>query len=76
MRIDWCKLIGHKWVPVYIGNGEWKIIMTFCERCYFGHDEAKHFSETNKTKFATYDVKYFLDSHPAKAGEKGGISNG
>jgi hypothetical protein len=61
MKIDWCKVFGHKWRIVYVGQyDKWKLISAYCERCGFGHRELNDFVNTTPHDFASYTEEYFL----------------
>ena len=66
MKLNLCKLLGHRWVPVFI-SGEYKgikvkFIGTYCSRCDKGHDELLNTvrSQTDIT-YGTYVEEYFDD---------------
>jgi len=64
MKIDKCKLFGHKWTPVFIKgkyNGEVvKFISCFCDRCGKGYDEVHNINKVAENReFGTYSEKYF-----------------
>lgn len=64
MKIDKCKLFGHKWIPVFI-KGEYngrtvKFIACFCDRCNKGYDEVHQITASAINKeFGTYSENYF-----------------
>jgi hypothetical protein len=63
-----CEWFGHKWKPVYIGkNNKWRIIATYCERCWYGYDDLINYVEFLKYKkgydFGTYSEKYFTEAN-------------
>jgi hypothetical protein len=63
MKINWCKIFGHKWERVYIGKrGEWKMITTYCSRCDFGRLNIYDFLYTHKHDYGTYTEKYFKEN--------------
>ena len=64
MKVDWCKILGHKWAPMYIkGNYnkiEVKFIACYCKRCYKGYDEAiDAIQKQTICEYNTYQEKYF-----------------
>jgi len=64
MKIDKCKLLGHRWVPVFIKgtyNGkEVKFIACHCERCNKGKKEMSGIIDLAvNRKYGTYSEKYF-----------------
>lgn len=64
MKINWCKLLGHRWIIVYIAKtGKFKFIATYCQRCRLGKDELHDAIDKLKTNINTYEIKYFLDPH-------------
>ncbi len=65
--MNWCKWLGHKWHPVYIGKySKWKMIGCFCKRCNYGYDDLINFLsflQYNKGfDFGTYNEKYFIEA--------------
>ena len=64
MKIDWCKVWGHKYRPVfregYIKGEHIKVITCFCDRCGFGREEDSAFGKkVNPEIMGTYQEKYF-----------------
>lgn len=64
MEIDWCKIFGHKWEPMFIkgrySNIEVKFIACRCKRCDMGHDEALDaVVKQTVNEYNTYSEKYF-----------------
>ena len=64
MKIDKCKLFGHKWTPLFIKgkyNGKViKFIACFCQRCNKGYNEVHDINEAAiDREFGTYSEKYF-----------------
>ena len=64
LKIDKCKLFGHKWTPVFIKgeyNGQMiKFIACFCGRCRKGYGEVHEIVGAAKNRqFAEYSEKYF-----------------
>ena len=63
-----CKLLGHKWNPLFIKaeyNGKVaKFVACYCLRCLKGYDEAMNIHEIGENRrFGTYSEKYFdIDS--------------
>ena len=62
--MKWCRWLGHKWTPVYIGkSGKWQIIATYCERCRYGHKDIigflGYFKYGKGYDFGTYSEMYF-----------------
>jgi len=64
MKMDKCKLFGHKWMPLFI-KGEYngktiKFIACYCKRCQKGYNEVININEVAENKeFGTYNEKYF-----------------
>tara|TARA_R110002153_G_scaffold268651_1_gene433593 strand:- start:89 stop:289 length:201 start_codon:yes stop_codon:yes gene_type:complete len=66
MKVDWCKILGHKYRPVFykgdIKGVEVKIITCYCERCKLGRKEMRDFSDKlEPLEMATYQEKYFYE---------------
>ncbi len=64
MKVDKCKLFGHKWMPVYIKgdyNGKTvKFIACYCDRCRKGYNEAQDINQSAENReYGTYSEKYF-----------------
>jgi hypothetical protein len=60
----WCKWLGHRWRPVYIGkNNKWRIIACYCERCRYGYKDIVNYLMILNFKegydFGTYSKNYF-----------------
>lgn len=70
MNINWCKLLGHKWVAVFIigwFKGEKvKFIATECERCKFGFDDLRNTigkMDNCVNAVHTYSEQYYNENH-------------
>lgn len=66
MKLNKCKIFGHKWKPVFIrgfyGKTEIKIIGAYCVRCRKGYDELMDMIvKQDKSVYGTYSEKYFDD---------------
>lgn len=65
MKIDKCKLFGHKWTPAFI-KGEYngkahKFISCYCSRCDLGYDEVLDIiGAAADLEYGTYSEKYFV----------------
>jgi len=64
LKINKCKLFGHKWVPVFIKgeyNGKFiKFIACYCDRCNKGYNEVFGINEVAiNREFGTYSEEYF-----------------
>lgn len=64
MKIDLCKIFGHKWIPVYIigrfNNTKVKFIGTECKRCKYGEtDLRKTIAKMHSCPVNTYSEKYY-----------------
>jgi len=61
MRIDLCKIFGHKWERVVIGFkiNTYTFITCFCRRCDFGHDELYKLIDDTGAEINTYNFDYF-----------------
>ena len=63
MKIDWCKILGHKWIPVYIigwfGYEKVKFIGAECKRCGKGETDLREtISKMSKCPVNSYSEKY------------------
>lgn len=57
-----CKVLGHKWIPVYIRKGDrWSFIGTYCRRCWFGRAELYDFLEFNSPMINTYNAELWKE---------------
>lgn len=66
MKIDYCKLLGHKWIPVYIIGcilgKEVRFIATECKRCKVGKEESLNILKIlDSYSVCSYNEKYFID---------------
>ena len=64
MKIDWCKMLGHKWVPVYIigwfADNKVKFIATECKRCKIGNEDIlKLIRVLDPCTICSYSEKYY-----------------
>jgi len=63
MKTNWCKILGHRWVPVYIigfiKEKETKLIGTECKRCGFGEKDLLDAIEKMDAKICSYSKKYY-----------------
>jgi len=64
MKIDWCKILGHKWIPVYIigwfGYEKVKFIATECKRCGKGETDLREtIAKMSKCPVNSYSEKYY-----------------
>lgn len=61
MRIDWCKILGHKWVPIIIGfkDRDYTFIGCYCDRCRLGDNELHKAVADQTTVIASYNFEYF-----------------
>ena len=61
MKVNWCKILGHNWCSVYVGEtGKWKVILCFCKRCLLGHSDVIDFvSKHQLVDYNTFNEKYF-----------------
>lgn len=65
MKIDWCRILGHKWIPVYItgyfGHEKVKFIATECKRCRKGdNDLIKTIAKMSNCPVNSYSEKHYL----------------
>lgn len=64
MKIDWCKLLGHKWIPVYVigyfGKNKVKFLATECKRCDEGEKDLRDtINKMDNCIVCSYDKKYY-----------------
>ena len=64
MKIDWCKILGHSYVPIFIKGSYRNKIVEFigckCRRCDFGEKELSDaIMKMDIVDYATYSKKYF-----------------
>ena len=64
MKIDWCKILGHSYEPLFIkgrfADKEVKFISCKCRRCDFGEPEiVDTVDKMDDYDFFTYTEKYF-----------------
>lgn len=64
MKINWCKILGHKWIPVYIagyfGDKKVKFIGTYCKRCGYGEEDLRDVvNKMDNCPINTYNEKYY-----------------
>lgn len=64
MKIDWCKILGHKWIPVYIigyfENVKVKFIAAECKRCRCGENDLRNtITKMNSCPVNCYNEKYY-----------------
>lgn len=64
MKINWCKILGHNWVPVFI-KGVYnkrmiKFVGCYCQRCSKGEKEVNELNEIAiNRQYGTYNERYF-----------------
>ena len=68
MKIDWCKILGHRFVPIFVkgwfSKEEVKFIATVCSRCDLGEDELRDTVKKMRShEFCTYSEKYWDKSN-------------
>ena len=64
MKVNWCKILGHKFVPVfligYYGKIKVKFIGTECSRCNFGADDLSDtIHKMDNNLVCSYDEEYY-----------------
>jgi hypothetical protein len=64
MKINWCKILGHKWIPVYIigtfSKTKVKFIGAECKRCKFGDDDlTKTIYLMDRIHVSSYSEKHY-----------------
>jgi len=64
IKINWCKILGHKWVPIFIRgfyvDKEVKFIGTECIRCKFGkNDLMVAIKKMDNNIVCSYTEKYY-----------------
>lgn len=63
-KITWCKVFGHKWIPVFVigwfGNKEVKFIAAECINCKKGLDDLyKTIAKMDDCPVNSYNEKYY-----------------
>lgn len=63
-NVNWCKILGHKWIPVfvhgYFGKKEVKFIAAECKRCGFGKDALKKtIYQMDNNLVCSYNEKHY-----------------
>lgn len=64
MKINWCKVLGHIWIPTYtigwFGGTEVKFIATECKRCKVGENDLyETIQKMNNCSVCSYNEKYY-----------------
>ena len=64
MKINWCKILGHSYEPIFMkgsyADKEVKFIGCKCRRCGFGEDELLDANKKmDRSDFCTYSEKYW-----------------
>jgi hypothetical protein len=54
-----CKIFGHNWIPIYIGDRNYNFVGTYCDRCRFGYEDLINYVKNHKVKYNTYAYKYW-----------------
>jgi len=68
MKINWCRILGHKWVPLVVGfelNG-YTFITCYCGRCGIGREEIYRLIREKNAKVCTYSFEYFTSIREGK----------
>lgn len=63
--LDLCKLLGHKWTPVYVvgwfGYEKINFVGSECKRCGYGSADLKNtIKKMSKCIIQTYNEKYYF----------------
>ena len=63
-KINWCKILGHKWVPIYtigwFADKKVKFIGCECKRCNYGEDDLREtIAKMHSCHVNSYDEKYY-----------------
>jgi len=63
-KINWCKILRHKWIPVYIigffNKKEVRFIAAECKRCKKGEDDLRNaILKMTNCEVASYSEKYY-----------------
>lgn len=71
MELDWCKILGHKWIPVYIigyfENVRVKFIATQCKRCNYGEKDLRQtISKMISCPVNSYKEKHYNETFKNK----------
>lgn len=64
MKLNFCKIFGHVWIPVYIkgeiGGKPVRFIGAECKKCLKGHEDLRDFiNELDSCEYNTYNEKYY-----------------
>ena len=64
--MNWCRIFGHKWIPVYVKgiyrNISVEFIACYCDRCDKGYDELLDtIQKQTPNQYNTYNEKYFTE---------------
>jgi hypothetical protein len=67
MKIDWCKILGHKWIPVYVigyfKNTRVKFIGSECKRCNYGENDLREtIARMDNCPVNSYSEKYYFEN--------------
>jgi hypothetical protein len=66
MKIDWCKILGHRWIPVYVigyfEDVKVRFIAVECKRCnYGGNDLRQTVFKMSNCPVNSYNEKYYSE---------------
>ena len=64
MKVNWCKILGHKWIPIFIrgyyGKKEVKFIATVCKKCKLGEEDLKiAITKMDNNIICSYSEEYY-----------------
>lgn len=65
-KINWCKILGHKWIPIFIiafiDGVKLKFVACECKRCNLGDKDLQDFLDEiddDKRNVCSYSEKYY-----------------
>lgn len=66
-KLNWCKILGHKWIPIYIvgwfGYEKVKFVGSECKRCNYGSADLRNtIGKMSKCVVQTYNEKYYYEN--------------
>jgi len=73
MKIDWCKILGHRWRPVVIDiktDTTNTFLTCFCSRCQMGRKQLDKFIQDTDPDINSYNLDFFQEM--PKQNNKGG----
>ena len=62
MKIDWCKILDHKWRRLLLKNNTVHLMAVYCARCLYGKKEIDDTLENLLPCINTYEVEEYWDA--------------